>query len=99
MAGVGTRDELIRTIGSGEQVELQLGEGVAADSPAVATAHAGHSSLTREGAIAIPVADAAALQDILARCSAHGIPLKSVTLRKPNLETVFLALTGRALRD
>ena len=77
----------------------KTGEDMPPDSPAVATALAGLSPVIRDGAIAIPVSDAAALQDILARCSAHRIPLSSVTLRKPDLETVFLALTGRALRD
>jgi ABC-2 type transport system ATP-binding protein len=99
LAGVGTRDELIRAIGEGEYVELQLGDGAAPESSAVAAALAGLAPVTREATITIPVADAAALQDILARCSSHGIPLKSVTLRKPDLESVFLALTGRALRD
>ena len=30
---------------------------------------------------------------------AHGIDLSDLTIRSPNLETVFLNLTGRQLRD
>jgi ABC-2 type transport system ATP-binding protein len=31
--------------------------------------------------------------------SAHGVRITSVDIQEPNLETVFLHLTGRALRD
>jgi len=34
-----------------------------------------------------------------ARLAAAGTPLLSLEVRRPNLETVFLALTGRRLRD
>jgi ABC-2 type transport system ATP-binding protein len=99
LAGVGTREELIATIGAHDHVDLQLGDGVSSEAPAVKAAMAGLGVTAREGALTIPVASAATLQDVLARCSAHGIPLRTVTLRKPDLEAVFLALTGRALRD
>jgi ABC-2 type transport system ATP-binding protein len=99
MAGVGTRDQLIAKIGAGEQVELQFAENVAPESDAVKAALAGLPATARDGVVTIPVANAAALQDILARCTARAVPLRSVTLRKPDLEAVFLALTGRALRD
>jgi ABC-2 type transport system ATP-binding protein len=99
LAGVGTRDELIQKIGASEQVELQLGEGMASDAPAAVAALEGLPATRRDGIVTIPVGSASALQDILARCSRHSVPLKSVTLRKPDLEAVFLALTGRGLRD
>jgi ABC-2 type transport system ATP-binding protein len=31
--------------------------------------------------------------------SKHGVRITSVDIQEPNLETVFLHLTGRALRD
>ncbi len=39
------------------------------------------------------------LADIIERITASGNHLRSVNVKKPNLETVFLHLTGRALRD
>jgi ABC-2 type transport system ATP-binding protein len=39
------------------------------------------------------------LADIIARVAASGNHLRSVDVKKPNLETVFLHLTGKALRD
>ncbi|MEL7655194.1 MAG: ABC transporter ATP-binding protein [Bacillota bacterium] len=39
------------------------------------------------------------LADIIARVTASGSHLTSVDVKKPNLESVFLHLTGKALRD
>lgn len=39
------------------------------------------------------------LADIIARVTASGNHLRSVAVKKPNLEAVFLHLTGKALRD
>lgn len=39
------------------------------------------------------------LADIIARIAVSGNHLRSVDVKKPNLETVFLHLTGKALRD
>jgi ABC-2 type transport system ATP-binding protein len=99
LAGVGTQAELVRRVGAEEQVELSFREGTTSETPAVRRALDGLSYAPRNGGVAIPVAGETALQDILARCAAAGVPLRSVTMRKPDLETVFLSLTGRELRD
>ena len=39
------------------------------------------------------------LPHLIAVCLEHGVRIRSVEISKPNLETVFLKLTGRALRD
>ncbi len=39
------------------------------------------------------------LADMVAKAAAVGTHLKSIDVKKPNLETVFLHLTGKALRD
>jgi ABC-2 type transport system ATP-binding protein len=41
----------------------------------------------------------AALADIIAKVAEHGRRVSSIDVRKPNLEAVFLHLTGKALRD
>lgn len=40
-----------------------------------------------------------ALADIIAKVTEHGRRISSIDVRKPNLEAVFLHLTGKALRD
>ena len=39
------------------------------------------------------------LSEIIARVTEHGGRISSIDVRKPNLEEVFLHLTGKALRD
>ena len=52
-----------------------------------------------DDALAVSVRGIDGLKDVLAAAERAKLPAKSVTLRKPDLETVFLSLTGRALRD
>ena len=40
-----------------------------------------------------------ALADIIGRITGLGIRISSIDVSKPNLEAVFLHLTGKALRD
>ena len=40
-----------------------------------------------------------ALPDIIQLVNAAGVEIHSVRVKEPDLEAVFLALTGRALRD
>ncbi len=99
IVAVGTRDELLAKIGAREQLELTLPDGVAPDGPAVASALAGYATAIHENTITLPVEGVATLMKVLDRFAAGGVRPQAVTLRKPDLETVFLALTGRALRD
>jgi ABC-2 type transport system ATP-binding protein len=39
------------------------------------------------------------LAPVVAKASEHGIKIRSLDIKEPNLEAVFLHLTGRALRD
>ena len=49
-------------------------------------------------ALVTPVAEEL-LAPVVSRANELGIKIQSVDMREPNLETVFLHLTGRALRD
>ncbi|NUR83708.1 MAG: hypothetical protein HOY71_06435 [Nonomuraea sp.] len=40
-----------------------------------------------------------ALPRVLAVTAEHGVSVRSVEVREPDLESVFLHLTGKALRD
>jgi ABC-2 type transport system ATP-binding protein len=96
MVALGTVDELVASTGGREQIELALAETA---PERLAHALAGLAFVQRGPVATLTGQGAAALPDVLARCARHDVAVRSVTLRKPNLESVFLALTGHALRD
>jgi len=54
----------------------------------------------QDGMIELLVDDARGLlPELLATVAASGVAISSVEVQEPNLEAVFLHLTGRALRD
>ena len=72
-------------------------EGAAA---ALARLDAVESATTREGGIDLMLTDASArLPLVLAEAAAAGASVRSVEVVEPDLEAVFLTLTGKALRD
>jgi ABC-2 type transport system ATP-binding protein len=96
----GTRDELVRLVGEQTRVDLAVtGE---PDKAAEAwRAVAGVSRATVEqGRVLVLAGDSNAVVPLLfERAAQLGFRIGSVEIHEPNLETVFLALTGRALRD
>jgi ABC-2 type transport system ATP-binding protein len=101
----GTHDELIRLVGEETRLELGL------DVPDVAHSAAemlqtwgqvpGVSQVFPEnGGVAVLAADSnLVLPRLFETAAARGRRITSLEIREPNLETVFLHLTGRALRD
>ena len=57
------------------------------------------SATLTDGALTLELADLADAPAILAWLQAEGLVLGHFASEKPNLEAIFLALTGRALRD
>jgi len=96
----GTRDELVRLVGEQTRVDLAVtGE---PDKAAEAwRSVAGVSRATVEqGRVLVLAGDSNAVVPLLfERAAQLGFRIGSVGIQEPNLETVFLALTGRALRD
>ncbi|KGN41175.1 antibiotic ABC transporter ATP-binding protein [Knoellia aerolata DSM 18566] len=96
----GTRDELIELTGDADRVhlsgsgDLAAAEGAVAGIPAVASVHRDPHALdlTVRGA---PTAIAL----IVNAATGAGMKLSNVEIRRPDLESVFLHLTGKALRD
>ncbi len=96
----GTRRELVALVGETDRVRLsaagELEAGLAAclvlPSVREASRHDDGLDLLVDGA-------AAALPGLLAALGAAGVTVRSVDVAEPNLEAVFLHLTGRALRD
>lgn len=94
----GTTDELKARVG-GDRLELRAVPGD--DATALAAALAGIDSGTpvidnSVGRVVLPVADGpGVLPEVAARLAAAGLRVADLTLRRPSLDDVFLALTGQ----
>jgi ABC-2 type transport system ATP-binding protein len=96
----GTPRELVGLVGERDRIAL----GAAGDLPATARALTGlpgvHEASARDDGIALVVDDARRLlPEIIQTAAAAGATVKTVEVTEPDLEAVFLHLTGRALRD
>jgi ABC-2 type transport system ATP-binding protein len=58
-----------------------------------------HSGRLLDGAAEFTIEDSTLIAGLLDDAARSGLKLLDVTLRRPNLESVFLHLTGRELRD
>ena len=96
----GTKDELVDTIKGKTEIVLAL-ESEDPENLKLFDQIEGIQNVEhKEGQIMIRCENAdLILADIIARVAASGNHLRSVDVKKPNLETVFLHLTGKALRD
>jgi len=96
----GTRDELVRLVGEQARVDLVV-TGEPEKAAEAFRAVAGASQATAEqGKVAVLALDSnAVVPKLFERAAQVGFRVGSVEIREPNLETVFLHLTGRALRD
>jgi daunorubicin resistance ABC transporter ATP-binding subunit len=94
----GTAAELKKQVG-GDRLELQAPPGT--DPTLLATAMAGLSNGpstvdSDRGRVVLPVADGpAVLPAVAARLAGAGLRVSDLALRRPSLDDVFLALTGR----
>ncbi|MDR9450515.1 MAG: ABC transporter ATP-binding protein [Acidimicrobiia bacterium] len=96
----GTRRELVQMVGQRDRIRLQATGACEAAVAALASMPMVHEAGVREGGIEMLVDDAdRGLAEILGKVSGAGATVTSVDVDEPNLESVFLHLTGRALRD
>ena len=58
-----------------------------------------HAGRLVDGVAEFTLEDSTLIAGLLADAARSGLELLDVTLRRPNLESVFLHLTGRELRD
>jgi ABC-2 type transport system ATP-binding protein len=102
MIACGTQKELTQMVGQHETLRLHLGEDTDAellardlhDLPDVIQSSAANQQ------VVLMVAEAEeALAPVITRTNELNIKIRSVDIQEPNLEAVFLHLTGRALRD
>ena len=96
----GTRRELVQLVGQHDRIRLQATGPCAAGVEALASLAAVREAGVRDGGIEMLVDNADRwLAEILGKVSGAGVGISSVEVEEPNLESVFLHLTGRALRD
>jgi ABC-2 type transport system ATP-binding protein len=96
----GTRPELVALVGEHDRVQLQ-GEGeLEAGARACVALSAVRAASVRDGGIELIVDHArAVLVELLQTIAGAGVQVDSVEVAEPDLEAVFLHLTGKALRD
>jgi ABC-2 type transport system ATP-binding protein len=96
----GTNDELVKIVGQMDRLTLTInseGERIVGSWKTVKGVH----QVTMEnGSIVVLAADAnQVLPALFETSNSLGIRITSVAIQEPNLEAVFLHLTGKALRD
>ncbi len=96
----GTRAELIRLTGEFDQIRLTGSGAVAAAAAAVRGLPAVQHADADRHSVLLTVRDApTAVAGIVTAATTAGMALEDVEISRPNLESVFLQLTGKALRD
>ena len=102
LIALGTQDELTKQVGQTDTLILHIGENE--DTEALAEALKSLDgvleaiAVDHEVSIVTPQAEEV-LATVVGAANERGIRIHSIDIREPNLEAVFLHLTGRALRD
>jgi ABC-2 type transport system ATP-binding protein len=99
---LGTQKELTQQVGQTETLILHIAEND--DPEALANSLKGLKDILEANAtdheVSIITPDAEdVLASVVSKANERGIKIRSIDIREPNLEAVFLHLTGRALRD
>jgi ABC-2 type transport system ATP-binding protein len=96
----GTRRELVAQLGASDRVDVTVTGDVAAFAQACAALPGALGVDRRDGGVVVRAADGpAAIAGIVAAAERTGTAIAGIELTEPDLEDVFLALTGKALRD
>ncbi len=96
----GTRRELVGLVGERDRVSLDAAGDLEAAAAACRALPAVRDASAADGSIQLVVDDArTALPELLQAVTSAGVRIRSVEVTEPNLEAVFLHLTGKALRD
>ncbi len=102
LIALGTQKELTQKVGEAETLILHIGENDDAEAlaksiasvPGIRSAEASDHEVT----IVCPEAEEV-LAGVVTKANEARFKIRSIDIREPNLEAVFLHLTGRALRD
>jgi len=102
LIALGTQKELTRLVGEQEALRLHFGEDLTGEMavPAFQKVEGVLLATATDHEVVLSVPEAAvALPGVIAAATKANIRIRSVDIEEPNLESVFLHLTGRALRD
>jgi ABC-2 type transport system ATP-binding protein len=102
LIALGTQKELTKIVGEYDTLRLHLGEedDAAQLAQALSTIPGVLKCSAADHEVVLVVLEAEeALAPAVTRANEAGVRIHSVDIQEPNLETVFLQLTGRALRD
>jgi len=96
----GTRRELVALVGEHDRVSLGGTGDLSAAASAALTLDPVRTATAGDGSVELVVDDARSLlPELLQRVADAGVAVSSVEVQEPDLEAVFLHLTGKALRD
>jgi ABC-2 type transport system ATP-binding protein len=96
----GTRRELVSMVGEKDRIRVTMTGDVEAVARVASEIEAVHEASPADSGVDVLAADASTLlPELLTRVSATGANVTGVAVFEPNLEAVFLHLTGKALRD
>jgi len=101
----GTHDELVRIVGELDRVALTLGPMASEEDCQRVVKVFGNiagvqGAMVENGTVTLLVDDSnMVLPSLFEASSATGVRIEKVDIQEPNLEAVFLHLTGKALRD
>ncbi|WP_324651112.1 ABC transporter ATP-binding protein [Georgenia sp. H159] len=96
----GTREELIRIIGELDEIRLAGTGDLAAAADRLRALDAVENAVVEGRDIVLHVRDApTAVAVVVTTAGSSGVELADVQITRPDLESVFLHLTGKALRD
>jgi ABC-2 type transport system ATP-binding protein len=102
LIALGTQKELTRLVGEQETLRLHFGEDLTGEmaAPTFQKVEGVLLATATDHEVVLSVPEAAvALPGVIAAAGKANIRIRSVDIEEPNLESVFLHLTGRALRD
>jgi ABC-2 type transport system ATP-binding protein len=102
LIALGTQSELKRLVGEHDQLLLSFDEGAETAELAMALREIDQvvGAAAVENGVAVTVANSAEMLPHLITVSGnHNLHLRAIEISEPNLESVFLHLTGRALRE
>ena len=102
LIAIGTQSELRKMVGEMDTLRLHFGESapIGRLATAMAAVDGVASALPAEQEVIVTVPDSAEiLPTLLHIASNHDQRIRSIDIEEPNLEAVFLHLTGRALRE
>jgi ABC-2 type transport system ATP-binding protein len=96
----GTRRELVSLVGERDRVSLGASGDLEAAARSLSTVGGVREASATDEGISLVMDDARShLPEILQQAATAGATIKTVEVTEPDLEAVFLHLTGRALRD